>query len=56
MEVITMRQEEKHPCEGTERVVSAMECTGAVPAFHEDEGDESERQLCAVQPAKRRNR
>lgn len=50
-----MRQEEKHPCEETERVASEMECTGLVPAFREDEGDDYARQLYAIQLAKRRD-
>lgn len=51
-----MRQEKMHPCEAAETVASAMECTGLVPAFREDEGDDYARQLYAIQLAKRRDK
>ena len=45
-----MRMEDRGDAEN---VASATECTGLVPAFDGDEGDEALRELYAVQPAKR---
>ena len=56
MEVIFMRQQEKHPCEKAESVASAMECTGLVPAIEPEDCDEDERELYAVHSAKQCDR
>ncbi len=51
-----MLKEKQHPCEEAESVASAMEATGLVPAFQEDESDDYARQLYAIQLAKRRDK
>ena len=51
-----MREDERRDIEETERVASATECTGLVPALTEDGDEANERALYDVHRAKRPGR
>ena len=51
-----MRGDERRDIEETERVASATECTGLVPALTQDDDEADERALYGVHRARRPDR